>query len=477
LVPKLAEQIKCTLQNIISVDTNTPLQQIAVILPAEVKHSTLSVVESKIPPTPIYHWFFNLRLQNPHHFNQAQMIKIAKHYSPKDIKMITRELLKHHDILRLQLNSPENEKFELDITGVPSDIPFEHRTLTNVSKLQEEATIINSSLNISKGPILKVVLFEIPEKDMNQLLIVIHHLSVDGVSWRIILEDVNNLLEQIHKHEPIQLQPKTSSFKQWATQLHHYSNTPNATQELSFWTSVLSNCSHAPTFEHILTPQDTVSTVSSVIVSLNREETDQLASVCKVFHSQINEVLLTCFAISLISWRGGNCVAFSLEGHGREELFEQVDISQTVGWFTSMFPVYLSLQGIDTTKDITSSLKSIKEQLRQIPNKGIGFGILKHLNHETSSKLNIKTPADMISFNFLGRFSQSTEDDTSVGQLSCSTNQLYRLLDVNGMIKDSKLVSEWTFPQRLFTTDQLQRVADIYLETLQKLIVASKNNP
>ncbi|MBX9258017.1 non-ribosomal peptide synthetase, partial [Desmonostoc muscorum CCALA 125] len=310
-----------------------------------------------------------------------------------------------------------------------------------------------------------------------RLLIVIHHLVVDGVSWRILLEDLQTLYEQLSVGQAIQLPAKTTSFKDWAQRLTEYAQSDILKSELGYWLSA----SDSPVASLPLDYADGVNTaasVSTVSVSLDEAQTQALLQdVPKAYKTQINDVLLTALALVLSRWTNSHSVLFNLEGHGREDIIDGVDLSRTIGWFTTIFPVVLKLAAIDFD-NFGNALKSVKEQLRKIPNKGIGYGLLRYLNLDAEILAQVQTiPISEISFNYLGQFTQVVNTSSLVqlasesgGQSQSLQGQRSCLLDVNAIIANERLQIDWIYSTDIHQQTTIENIAQEFVEILQELI-------
>jgi non-ribosomal peptide synthase protein (TIGR01720 family) len=304
------------------------------------------------------------------------------------------------------------------------------------------------------------------------LLIVIHHLAVDGVSWRVLLEDLQTSYEQISQDKSIQLPTKTTSFKQWSEQLQEYANSAALKPELNYWLTELQKpISRLPVDANGI---NTMATAQTVSVSLSQEETQSLLQeVPKVYNTQINDVLLTALGQAFSQWMGMDSVLVDLEGHGRETFSESIDLSRTVGWFTSVFPVLLA----GNNSQPGEALKAVKEQLRRIPNRGFGYGVLRYLSSEEIALKLKALPQAEVTFNYLGQFDQSLPPSSLFKIASQSTGNLYSprgsrayLLEINGFVAVGQLRLEWSFSEAVHRRETVQRLAEGYIEALRSLI-------
>jgi amino acid adenylation domain-containing protein/non-ribosomal peptide synthase protein (TIGR01720 family) len=451
----------------------------AVATTTETRKAFQGLVTGSLPLTPIQHWFFAQNLPNPHHFNQAFVLEVPPTLNPDLLQQALQQLLLHHDALRLRFN--QSEACWQQFNALPDEtVPF---SLIDLSTLQEKAlsqTIESTSdhlqacLNLNSGPLLRVALFYLGTQKPSRLLLVIHHLAVDGVSWRILLEDLQTAYKQLESGKPIQLPPKTTSFKHWAEKLTEYAQSPAATKELTYWSNI-----STPKITHL--PVDskganTKASARSVKISLNEKETRALLQeIHKAYHTQINDILLTALVQVLATWSGSNSILIDLEGHGREEILPDVDLSRTVGWFTTIFPVLLELKA---TENLPDAIESIKEQLRAIPNRGIGYGLLRYLSGdaEITSQLS-SLPQAEVSFNYLGQFDWGMQSDSfvklapeSVGSEHSQLGHRSHLLEINGLVVENQLQLEWTYSENFHSSATIERLAQDFVASLRMLI-------
>jgi microcystin synthetase protein McyA len=343
--------------------------------------------------------------------------------------------------------------------------------------IEKTASGLQASLNILEGPLIRVALFNLGIKKTGRLLLVIHHLAVDGVSWRILLEDLLTAYQQISQGKTIQFLPKTTSFKEWASQLTAYSQTKELSAELDYWlTKPWTVATPLPVDYPEGKANNIEASAAQISTFLSAKQTQALLQeVPQAYNTQINDVLLTALVQAFGGWTDQHSLLIDLEGHGREELFEDVDISRTVGWFTSLFPVLLEL------KDIThpgEALKSIKEQLRHIPNRGFGYGLLRYLNQDETTRSKLQAlPKAEVSFNYLGQLDQGLTKfplfkmaKEPIGPFHSLSGHRTHLLEINGFIAESSLSLNWTYSQNIHQQATIESLAQRFTESLQVLI-------
>ncbi|AFW93812.1 nonribosomal peptide synthetase anabaenopeptin synthetase AptA2 [Anabaena sp. 90] len=438
------------------------------------------LVTGAVRLTPIQNWFFEQKLPRPNYFNQSTLLEVPSDLQPELLQSVLQQLLGHHDALRLRFVQ-EGENWQQINTATRESVPLSIFDLSHLSPQEQQTAIkatdaeLQASLDLSTGVIAQVALFQLGNDKPSYLLFIIHHLAVDAVSWRILLEDLATAYQQISRNEVIKLPPKTTSWQYWSDRLTEYAQI-KAIKELDYW---LNQSSIPVTALPVDYPSDqennTVASTASVSLALNEEQTRALLQdVPSAYNTQINDVLLTALVQSFAQWTGESSLLIDLEGHGREDLFEDVDLSRTVGWFTTLFPVRLQLQEIDHPGN---ALKFVKEQLRQIPNRGIGYGVLRYLQENSTIREKLQSlPSAQISFNYLGQFDQVLKASESLGLAKEFTakqsllNQRSHLLGISGFIRGGKLEMTWTYSEKIHKQDTIEKLAVGFIEALKNLI-------
>ena len=441
------------------------------------------IVSGVVPLTPIQQWFFELNQAEAHHYNHDVLLEVPADTQPARLKQVVQHLLTHHDVLRLRFRQTATG-WQQEHVAPTDDVPFSVIDLSHVPAEEQAEAIettangLQASLNLSEGPLLRVVFFRLGANQTARLLIIVHHLVVDGVSWRILLEDLQTAYDAVVKGDAIQLPPKTTSFKAWATALREYAQSEQLVAENAYW---LTQSHDVPLPRDEMAKKTTANTTASaadVAVSLSAEETRTLLQeVPEVYKTQINDVLLTALVKAFANWTGERSLLLELEGHGREELAdnEHLDLSRTVGWFTSAFPVYLTL-GDET--NVGQELQKIKEQLRSIPQRGIGYGLLRYLHSDAAIRQPLEAQlAAEVSFNYLGQFDQVTQEaslfegaDESSGYSQSLLAKRPNLLDVIGLVSDGMLQVSWTYSQNMHQKATIERLANGFIDALREII-------
>ncbi|MFN6478153.1 non-ribosomal peptide synthetase [Nostoc sp. DedQUE07] len=437
------------------------------------------LVTGTLPLTPIQHYFFEQNLSQPHHFNQAFLLSVPSDLKPELLKQVLQQLLVHHDALRLRFIQSDSTWQQIH-SAVTDSVAFSQIDLSALPESEQQTTIeakaasFQASLNLSEN-LVQVAFFYLGIDKRARLLIVIHHLVVDGVSWRILLEDLQTAYQQLAQGKAIKLPTKTTSFKDWSNKLTEYAQSQVLKSEVAYWLN--ESRVAVPSIPVDYTQRaNTVEGASTVSVSLSEAQTRALLQdVPKAYNTQINDVLLTALVLVLSRWTNSNCVLFNLEGHGREDIIDGVDLSRTIGWFTTIFPVVLEL---GATENLADALKSVKEQLRVIFNKGIGYGLLRYLSQDVEIAAQLQAlPHAEISFNYLGQFDQLLNTSSwiqpaseAAGHSQSLQNNRAHLLDINSIITGDRLQIEWIYSTNVHQQTTIASLAQEFVETLQGLI-------
>jgi non-ribosomal peptide synthase protein (TIGR01720 family) len=308
------------------------------------------------------------------------------------------------------------------------------------------------------------------------LFLVAHHLAVDAVSWRILLEDLRSLCSTTGE---VKLPPKTTSFKAWAEGLEAAARTPEVAADAEHWLATSTAPAALPVDEPLGT--NTVATARTVSSELTVEETETLLrEVPRAYRTGIEEVLLTALARAFAGWTGHPALRLDLEGHGRDagEVVPGADLSRTVGWFTSLYPVVLEVgAGPSPGED----LKAVKERLRSVPRRGLGHGLLRHLGEgELAHRLRAQPAAEVL-FNYLGqqdrgptRVEEVAEDfgpaPESAGPHRGPRGPRSHLLEILGRITGGRLLVHFIYGAGVHRRATIERLGADFLRHLRELI-------
>ncbi len=420
--------------------------------------------------TPIQHWFFDTEIPNRQHWNQALVLKPLQLLDPHRLEQALLAVLEHHDALRLSF-CQRDAQWHAEHLAVPEGGVLMQAQVRDMAHCTALFTDTQRSLDLQHGPLLRALLVDGPE-GQQRLLIAIHHLVVDGVSWRVLLEDLQNVYRQLSDGQSVSLPAKTSALRDWAARLQAYAGSESLREELSVWKDQLAG---PETVLPVARPQGSLRNrdADTVSVRLDAEHTRQLLQQApSAYRTQVNDLLLTALARVLCRWSGHASALIQLEGHGRETLFDEIDLTRSVGWFTSAYPLRLTPHAGQG-----DSIKAIKEQLRGVPHKGMGYGVLRYLADDLCKQSMAALPSAQITFNYLGQFDQSFGADAlfhpldePAGLAHDPDAPLPNELSVDSQVYGGELVLRWTFSRERHDQQSIHELADAYLAELQSLV-------
>ncbi|WP_164013945.1 non-ribosomal peptide synthetase/type I polyketide synthase [Pyxidicoccus trucidator] len=430
--------------------------------------------------TPIQRWFFELDVEAPQHWNMTLLLEVKMALDAALLERALAHVLEHHDALRLRFARAEDGWHQTSVApGEP--VTVERVDLSTVAddawaaELEQQVEVLHQTLRLD-GPLVKAALLDAGAGRPARLMLAVHHLVVDAVSWRILLEDLAAAYAQLATGTAVRLPPKTTSFQAWASGLETLARSEKLAAERTWWLE-------RPWSEAARLPVDfadgvnTEATSRTVRVALDADETKALLhDVPKAWHTQPPDPLLTALAQALAKWTGRSAALVNVEGHGREEVLPGVDVSRTVGWFTRIFPALLDLRGAHSPGD---ALRRVKEGLRAVPSQGMGWGLLRYVARDAS--LAALPPAE-VGFNHLGQvdgtvgagapFTLAPEGET-LRQRAGSARRPH-LLEVTSVVRDGRLEVTWSFSEALHRRETVVGVAEDFLARLKALVVASR---
>ena len=469
--------VHVTAKQLFSHTTIARLASVAGAAPVAVAEQ--GVVKGPVVLTPIQRWFLEQEQQEPHHYNQALLFELKGPVEAERLEQVLRHLRQHHDALRLCFTR-DAEGWRQENGGEEGDFPLERVDLSGVEPekrreaLEAHAARTQASLELASGKIARAVLYELGEGE-RRLLLAIHHLAVDGVSWRVLMMDLLTAWRQLQAGKPVQLPPKTTSFQHWAKKLEAYAQTEAVREEAAYWLGLpWERVSRLPV--ELPGGDDTLASADVVRVELGAEDTRLLLQeVPRAWKTRVDEVLLTALAETFRRWTGVPGLQVDLEGHGREDILEGVDLSRTVGWFTSLYPVLLETGEGGTPE---SGLKAVKESLRRIPSKGLGFGVLRYLTREPELAARLRAlPKAEVSFNYLGQLDNVLPAESPlvlssepVGPTQALRSRLSHRIIVNAIVTGGRLQVSWAYSARLYRRETLESLSGGFLAALRELL-------
>ncbi|MEU1485843.1 amino acid adenylation domain-containing protein [Streptomyces sp. NPDC005752] len=469
----------------------------------------------EMPATPIAAWFLE-RPGTTDGYNQSGVLRTPAGADRESLVATLQLLIDQHDMLRLRTTRSADGTPALEALP-PGAVPAGRRfTRVDVAGLDADAVraVVTEAgeqarrrLRPAQGEVVEAVWCDAGPRARGRLLLVVHHLAVDAVSWRILATDVATAWQSVVKaastgERPAPPPPATTSYRQWAQLLASQAQEPDREAELPAWQVVLNTPDPQLGYRPLDADLDTADRTRTLVTHLPATWTRSLLTTAPAaYRAGVDDVLLTGLALAVCSWRAersaalggsrqaGTAVLLDLEGHGREQIADHLDLSRTVGWFTSLYPVRLDPGPVDARDPgrfdaalVERALKRVKEQLRAIRDHGVGYGMLRRLNPATRPLL-ATAPAPQIGFNYLGRYAASGTADGGDGadwdvlldgggpRSQDPDMPVHHVLDINAHTEDlpdgPRLVTRWTWPSDLLKEEDMESLSAAFTRALR----------
>ncbi|WP_192364950.1 non-ribosomal peptide synthetase, partial [Mesorhizobium mediterraneum] len=450
---------------------------------ATVCEQSVGTISAKVsgptPLTPIQQWFFERHRADVHHFNQAVCLELKQPASADEIQRALAFVATRHAVLRCRFEDRAgrwSQRVADDKEAWPlRAIDLSHIEAAHIEAAYlEHAAAIAGGLDLARGPLARAALFDLGSGRPARLILVIHHLVVDAVSWQIVLEDLDAACLSARQGRPTALLPVTTPFQLWAQRLRQYADCAELRDQMRHWTSLDDAPAPLPIDGHW--GENDEASARTVALHLSVAETEALLrQLPKAYRTRVEDALLAALMLAITRWTGEGALLIDVEGHGREPLFGDVDLSRTVGWFTSLFPVRLELGGVAAAGE---ALIAVKEQVRAIPARGIGFGLLRYLCSSAEGRDRLAAmPHPEIAFNYLGQSDgllrnselfRTTALDTGP-QVSLRQKRTH-LLAVDAIVTRGRLRVDWTFSTNRHRPETIEQLAQDMADGLRAII-------
>ncbi|MBY4004496.1 amino acid adenylation domain-containing protein, partial [Rhodococcus fascians] len=452
-----------------------------------------------VPLTPIVHWMLDRTSVLDKH-TQTAVLTLPSDIELDVLEATVQTVLDHHDMLRAVLHRAGQPSMEVLPIGSVTAQSVVRRVESNSvrgpefsDQARSEAAAAVDRLAPDAGVMIQMVWFDAGSEG-SRLLVVAHHLVIDGVSWRILVPDLASAWAQIIGGSTPELAPVGTSMRRWAHGLREV--TATRSDELAVWRDALADPDPLIGSRALDREIDVYRTVDKVEVTLSTDVTEGLLTALpEAFHGSVNDGLLAALALATAVWRRNRGVVvsdalISLEGHGREDhVVPGADLSRTIGWFTTIYPLRLTFDGIDLDDALAGGdaaaalVKSVKEQLLAVADHGIGYGMLRYLDEEAGSTLR-DFPAPQVSFNYLGRYSTDVPDelrghgwlpvdDSGVGDSQDEDLPVAAALDINAVTTATptgpRLEATFAFPTGVLDADEVTELAQLWKQALTAL--------
>jgi amino acid adenylation domain-containing protein/non-ribosomal peptide synthase protein (TIGR01720 family) len=425
------------------------------------------IVAGLFKPTPIQRWFFSQRFKNPNYYNQSVLLAVRHSLDIIFLERTFKALIEHHDTLRVNYD-PETHTFFYNNKHLEEEVVIQEFELQEGCGLSDICNKVRGSLNISAGFLIKMAI--IRKRDEGAFLfITAHHLIMDGISWRIFLEDFYRVYSSIAEGNEVRFPPKTASFKSWSALVIQLSEAPEIEKQREYWR-------HTETSSFVL-PMDfqaarsEMKDVKKIAVRLDKETTTfLLKDAIKAYNTDVPILLNCALVLTLNKWTGLTEFVIEQESHGRNR--EALNISRTIGWFTSMYPVKLVY-----TEGIDLLVKNVKESIRKAPDNGIGYGIYAFPAGKSAQQPGLAE----VRLNYLGQFGAELDNklisftQEASGSETDPNNAFTAKLEFNAMISGGELQTEIAYNTRLFKENTINELSKQFLDNLTSIVLYLKN--
>lgn len=436
-------------------------------------------LEGLVPLSPIQHWFFSQNLPHPQHWNQAIALRCTQPLQVPALTAALEALVAQHGAFRLAFSQDRGkwEQYYAELSGVPplrvedfsryDTVVAQNLALTEIAQEEQE------SFDLSRPPLLRVLYIQNFLSCGNLLLLFGHHLVMDGVSWRIAIEDLFQAYQQVLEDKQISLSQKTASYRQWTAGLPTLASSTEIEEDRHFWQETVAVTSTIPVDLAARPDTNTVESLTVETRALSPEETTVLQKeTIAAYKTGIEEILLAALLQTITAWTGETYLRLDMEGHGRQDMGLAVDISRTIGWFTSLYPILLkkpaSTNEASAPADI---LKAVKQQMRSVPHNGISFGLLRYLHPDRSLRESLTQKKAPMSFNYLGQTDNRSKSNQMLEMTDVPTgrgmfiHQLRpHLLAINARIQEGQLMVEWGYSKLIHHQHTIGSLAEKHLQ-------------
>ncbi|HVG43961.1 MAG TPA: condensation domain-containing protein, partial [Longimicrobium sp.] len=436
-------------------------------------------VTGEAPLTPAQRWMLERGLSNPRHWNMALPLEARVRLDADVLRRAADAVAAHHDALRTRFVRSEDGGWRA-WTDEPGPAAFDRFDLSAVpdsaleAEMEARAAGVQAGMDLAAGPVFRVALFDLGPDRPQRVLLAAHHLVVDAVSLPVLAEDLEAACRQLADGGEVALPPKTTSFRDWARRLGERARAPEVVAQAAWWLSALPAAADPVPADAPGAP-DPESGTAVAFAELTAAETRALLEeVPAAYGTQVNEALLAALAEAFRAWSGRGALLVEVEGHGREDLFDDVDVSRTVGWFTSVHPVHLRAGA-----DPGETIRGVKETLRAVPERGVGYGLLRWLGDDDAARALAARPAAEVGFNYLGQAGAGAAPAAGAllvpgagptGPVRDPAQPRAHRIVVEGAVVDGVLRMGFFHGAAVYRLETIERLAEAYAAALRALV-------
>lgn len=426
-------------------------------------------VVGSVPLGPIQRWFLARDLPQPQHWNQGFVLKPTRVIDADLLEAAIAALAAQHDALRARFTSAPDgwQQRYLPLGDAPVLQRIDATTGDAQQILADAAASLQASFDLENGPLWGAILLDLGEAGQ-RLVLAAHHLIIDGVSWRILLGDLQGNYRALEAGRPLPDAIRSSGVGEWVNQL---ANADVFADEAGYWDDVCRSAVEPLPLDFL--QGENLAAVSGVVEhTIDAATTTRLLQdVPQNYPVRINDLLLTALALTIREWTGQASLRVEMESHGRPDLFDEIDLSRTIGWLTALYPVLFETR---PDADPGQQLLAVKDTLLRVPNDGVGYGVLRHLKDGGLSSVE---PPAQLRFNYLGQTDSLFPEDAlfvpggeSSGPTQAGENPRDVVLEINALVAAGQLHIRWTYGSRLHRRETVESLADRFAAHLERLI-------
>ncbi|MBI3550182.1 MAG: acyltransferase domain-containing protein [Elusimicrobia bacterium] len=449
---------------------------------AELARSSVSQAEQgpvtgPVPLTPIQHWFFDQNPADPNHYNSMSLWETSEELEVPLLERTVWYLLGHHDALRLRCVL-EGSEWKQRFADPDESAPFVHVELAKKEPAEQEKIRdqkmreMAGSMNLAQGPIVRTALFDYGPSRPSRFVFMVHHLAVDAVSMEILRQDFNTAYRQLSNGEDVKLPAKTASFKVCAQKILEV----DAGKEKSYWLSAARKVVQ-PIPADFPDGPNSIERSHTVWSELENGVTSALVTEApKVLRAEINDVLLAALLLTFRRWTGKSSLLIDMHGHGRDASAGDSNIARTVGWYGNLFPLLLDVEGC---ADLEAAASRVKRQIAEIPNHGMGYGLLRYLSRDLETREQLrKMPQAEVRFDYMGRREkpvgdsgcfQPTWEPGRIGPLRANGGNLTSSIVIYARVLEGRFQTAWVYSEGRYKRETIETLARRYADELRAI--------
>ena len=458
-------------------------QTIAELVVVAESHHGMTDIESEVvigkaPLTPIQRWFFEADNPEPHHFNWASYLRTPHRVSASELRQALQAVMAYHDALRLRFIRNEAGLLEQHFSADNDDPPFTEFSLAGLesavqrSVLEAKAEELQRSLDLEKGPLLRLAWFDRGKMTEGYLLLIVHHIVVDAISWPLLLGDFSTALRQVRQGQTPHLPAKTCSFKQWANQLAQYARSGITEDERAFWLDrrwdeVARLPLDFPEGDNLR------ASAQNILITWEPTDTQALLNFVRATQSGADETLLAILGLALARWVGQGKLLINVERHGREAISADLNFSRTVGWFANIAPLLFEWPvGVS----VAEAFSTAKAQIRTIPHRGIGYGLLRYMSDPEIGVVLAKQPQAEVFFNYFGQqggLITKPQGQPATGTLVSPQAVRRHLIEINAGIQQDQLSMRISYGANVLARATIENFARQIVSAYREIVASA----